>query len=317
MTNKKTILVTGVGGQLGSELYRISKKNTKYTFLFSEIFCSKVFCDYSILDITDEQAVIDFFQRTPIDVCINAAAYTAVDAAESHEVPARKVNVDGVRNLARACQKHGALFLHISTDFIFDGQKSTPYTEEDVPRPLNVYAQTKLESEKVAMKTCKYTLILRTAWLYSRFGRNFVKTIMEKARERDKLSVVADQIGTPTYAADLAARLFHIIDVYDEALPEIKKTLYGIYHYTNEGSASWYDFAQAILEYSGIVCELTPISTNEYPLPARRPVYSVLDKKKIQDSFGITIPDWRESLRRSILEMEDFVLDEKKGLLPF
>lgn len=299
MKNKKTILVTGAGGQLGSELQEISKNDTTYSFIFSEIFG-----DYSILDITNEDEVSTYFKNNAIDFCINAAAYTAVDAAETHEDIARKVNVDGVRNLARACQKYGALFLHISTDFVFDGSQSTPYDEDDVANPLSVYGKTKLESEQVALKECAQTVILRTAWLYSCFGKNFVKTILEKGVERGKLSVVADQIGTPTYAADLADVLMKIIEIYDATPSNERGTLYGIYHYTNEGVASWYDFAQAIVEYGGIACELTPISTNEYPLPAARPAFSVLSKKKIRDQFDITIPHWRESLKKCIMRMK-------------
>ncbi|MBI2644616.1 dTDP-4-dehydrorhamnose reductase [Candidatus Uhrbacteria bacterium] len=303
MEHKKIILVTGANGQLGSELQEISKRNTSYTFLFSEVFCSKNFCDYSILDITDENAVQSFFQDHVIDICINTAAYTAVDAAETHEEVARKVNVNGGENLARACKKHGALFVHMSTDFVFDGLQSVPYTEEDIPRPLNMYAQTKYESEQCALKECEQTIILRTAWLYSHFGKNFVKTILEKGKEQGKLSVVTDQIGTPTYAADLAEALLRIISVYDAADQEEKKTFYGVYHYTNEGVASWYDFAQAIIEYSDIACEITPVSSVEYLLPARRPAFSVLNKKKIRDRFGIVVPHWRESLKKCILKM--------------
>lgn len=295
MKNKKTILVTGAGGQLGSELQEISKKDTAYNFLFSEIFG-----DYSILDITNEDAVDVYFKNNVIDFCINAAAYTAVDAAETHEDIARKVNVIGVQNLARACQKYGGLFFHISTDFIFDGLQSVPYSEDDIANPLSIYGKTKLESEQVALKECAQTVILRTAWLYSCFGKNFVKTILEKGKERGKLSVVADQIGTPTHAADLADVLMRIIQVVSLGEREI---VHGIYHYTNEGVASWYDFAQSIVEYGGIPCELTPISTQEYLLPARRPAFSVLNKKKIRDRFEMVIPHWRESLRKCIARL--------------
>ncbi len=304
MKNKKTILVTGAGGQLGSELKELSKRNAEYIFLFSEILCSDFFCGYSILDITDKHVVDVYFKNNAIDFCINTAAYTAVDAAESHEEDARKVNVEGVQNLARACKKYGALFIHISTDFVFDGLQSVPYTEEDIPHPLNVYAQTKLESEQIALKECEQTIILRTAWLYSCFGKNFVKTILEKGKERGKLSVVFDQIGTPTYAADLAEALLRIIQTYITVSPEKKNVLHGIYHYTNEGVASWYDFAQAIIEYGGIIYEVMPVSSQEYLLPARRPAFSVLYKKKIRDRFGITIPYWRESLKKCIMKME-------------
>jgi len=292
--NKKTILITGSLGQLGSELKELSEKHDVYHFIFIDI---------AELDITNEIAVQKFFQDHQIHVCINTAAYTAVDAAESNQELAYKINVNGVRYLASACAQQDVLFMHISTDFVFDGTKSIPYTEEDIPQPLNIYGRTKLDGECAAFGVCKKSIIIRTAWLYSCFGKNFVKTILEKGKERGKLSIVYDQIGTPTYAKDLARALMQIIEMHNTTEQDKKEMLYGIYHYTNEGCASWYDFAQSIIEYSGIACALMPVTTQEYVTPAR-PAYSILNKKKIRERFGITIPHWRESLKKCLASGE-------------
>ena len=291
MEDRKTILVTGSLGQLGSELRRLSVQYPAYQFQY---------VDLKELDITDGTAIQAFFQSNLVHACINTAAYTAVDAAESNKELAKNINVEGVRNIARACANTHALFMHISTDFVFDGEKTTPYAEHDVPRPLNYYGLTKREGEYVAFDECPKTIIIRTAWLYSQFGKNFVKTILQKGKELGNLSIVSDQIGTPTYAKDLADALLQIIVQYDRADDAARSTLHGTYHYTNEGVASWYDFAQSIIEYGGISCVVLPIRTAQYPTPALRPAMSVLEKRKIRETFHLHIPHWRESLRDCI-----------------
>lgn len=276
------ILITGANGQLGSEFQ-------KRTFsLLDEIF----YTDVEELDITDLKAVISFIERHDIDTIINCAAYTAVDRAEEDREKAVKVNRDAVANLAKAATKLGCLLIHISTDYVFDGNHDVPYTEKDPVNPQTVYGQTKLEGEQAIKSSgCMY-LIIRTAWLYSGFGNNFVKTMLRLADERKEINVVNDQWGTPTYAGDLADAIIRILERNE--LPELE----GIYHYTNEGVCNWYDFAKEIIELSGKDCIVRPISTEQYPTKAKRPAYSVLDKTKIKKVFDLEIPDWKDALKR-------------------
>lgn len=276
------ILITGANGQLGSEFQ-------KRTFsLLDEIF----YTDVEELDITDLKAVISFIERHDIDTIINCAAYTAVDRAEEDREKATKVNRDAVANLAKAATKLGCLLIHISTDYVFDGNHDVPYTEKDPVNPQTVYGQTKLEGEQAIKSSgCMY-LIIRTAWLYSGFGNNFVKTILRLSDERKEINVVNDQWGTPTYAGDLADAIIRILERNE--LPELE----GIYHYTNEGVCNWYDFAKEIIELSGKDCIVRPISTEQYPTKAKRPAYSVLDKTKIKKVFDLEIPDWKDALKR-------------------
>lgn len=261
----------------------------KRTFsLLDEIF----YTDVEELDITDLKAVISFIERHDIDTIINCAAYTAVDRAEEDREKATKVNRDAVANLAKAATKLGCLLIHISTDYVFDGNHDVPYTEKDPVNPQTVYGQTKLEGEQAIKSSgCMY-LIIRTAWLYSGFGNNFVKTMLRLADERKEINVVNDQWGTPTYAGDLADAIIRILERNE--LPELE----GIYHYTNEGVCNWYDFAKEIIELSGKHCIVRPISTEQYPTKAKRPAYSVLDKTKIKKVFDLEIPDWKDALKR-------------------
>ena len=275
-----TILVTGGNGQLGCAL-RLASAESQHRFVFTDI---------EELDITSATAVEAFFSREKFDVVVNCAAYTAVDLAEDNEEQANLINHKAVAILADACKRHNATLIHISTDYIFSGNADTPYNEESAPAPISVYGRTKLAGERAILESgCKY-IILRTAWLYSQFGRNFVKTMRELTATRSEIRVVADQIGTPTYAGDLAETITYIINS-----GQLSKC--GIYNYSNEGQCSWYDFAVEIARLSGnLGCKINPCATADYPTKARRPQYSVLDKSKIIATFGLAIPEWRESL---------------------
>ena len=279
------VLVTGAKGQLGQSLQFISGKYTDIDF---------VFCDSSTLDITNLNNVKHVFQQFKPNYCINAAAYTAVDKAESESEKAFAINVTGAKNLAEVCKETNCILLHISTDFVFDGTKKTPYTEADIPNPTGVYGQTKLDGEKAIQGTFDNYYIIRTSWVYSQFGANFMKTMLRLASERDSLSVVNDQIGTPTHAVHLAECLVKIIKTNNQQ-PTINN--FGIYNFSNEGQCSWYDFAKKIFEINNINLNLQPIPTTSYPTPAQRPSYSVLDKSKIKRVFGVEIEDWEESLK--------------------
>lgn len=286
--NAKTILVTGSNGQLGNELRVLAAEdNGGNTFLFA---------DKEELDICDAEAVYNFTERHAVDVIINCAAYTAVDKAERDEDAAYAINAVAPGNLARAMAKRGGRLIHVSTDYVFNGEAFTPYTEECPVCPMSVYGRTKLEGEKAALSACDDTVIVRTSWLYSSFGHNFVKTMLRLGVERQELGVVFDQVGSPTYARDLAAAILAIV---------AKPGHPGIYHYANEGVTSWYDFTVAIHRLAGITtCKVRPIHTKEYPTPAKRPHYSVLDKSKIKNTFGIEIPHWADSLAQCMKLLE-------------
>lgn len=270
-------LVTGANGQLGCELRRLIP--------------NAVFADSKMLDITGTTDVMNFVREKNIDLIINCAAYTAVDKAESEPDIARRVNVDGVRNLALT----GVPLIHISTDYVFDGKGHRPYSPSDKTNPVSVYGQTKLQGENVIMGITKTAVIIRTAWLYSAYGNNFVKTMLRLGAERDELNVVTDQIGTPTWAADLAAAIVKVAGA-------LKPGTRAIYHYSNAGACSWYDFAHSIMELSGLKCKVNPINTAQYPTPAKRPHYSVLDKGDIVRDFGVSVPHWRDSLKKALDE---------------
>ncbi len=276
------ILVTGANGQLGSEL-----KKAGFTAL-DRVF----FTDVAELDITDKKAVESYVSRNDIDTIVNCAAYTAVDKAEEEPDKAELINVKAVENLVEVADKQGCLLVHVSTDYVFDGMASEPYTEKSATNPQTVYGRTKLAGEKAIKKSGCLAIIIRTAWLYSEYGTNFVKTILRLAKEKGELNVVADQVGTPTYAADLAAAIVRILS--DECVAD--KT--GIYHFSNEGVCSWYDFAQEIVQLSGEECRVNAVTTAEYPAKAHRPAYSVLDKAKIKQVFGVAVPEWQEALGR-------------------
>jgi dTDP-4-dehydrorhamnose reductase len=277
----KKILITGAGGQLGSEIQALSPRYTDRAFTFS---------DYQELDIADRARVTEFISGGDYYAVINCAAYTAVDKAESEKDKAYLINETGAEYLAEACARTGTKFIHISTDFIFDGTISRPILEDDKPNPLSVYGASKLAGELAVQKANPESLIIRTSWVYSSFGSNFVKTILRLCTERENLSVISDQVGTPTYAHDLAA---FILDKLDEV---VREKISGVFNYSNEGVASWYDFAVAIRDIAGLKTKIHPIDTTQYPTPAVRPKYSVLDKKKLKSTFRVEIPYWRDSL---------------------
>ncbi len=275
------VLVTGASGQLGQALQSIVGNYPEMVFHFA---------NYTTANITDKTQLQLLFSELQPDYCINAAAYTAVDKAESEAQKAHDINVVGARNVAEICQEFHTTLLHVSTDFVFDGQQKTPYKESDKTNPQGVYGLTKRQGEEAIVAVLKEHFIIRTSWLYSRFGNNFMKTMLKLGNERTSLNVVDDQIGTPTHAVDLAKALLSII--------QSGKKSYGIYHFSNEGSTSWYGFAKAIFDFNGVKIELNPIPTSAYPTPAKRPEYSVLDKSKIKETFGIAIRNWEESLNQ-------------------
>lgn len=280
------VLVTGAAGQLGQSLQFIAKNYPKIDF---------VFCSSKDLDITNIENCKSVFNQFKPNYCINAAAYTAVDKAETEPEKAYTINVTGAKNIAQICKKYDTVLIHISTDFVFDGIKKTPYIEEDQPNPTCVYGQTKFDGEKAIQSTFDNYYIIRTSWVYSQFGANFMKTMLRLASERDSLSVVNDQIGTPTHAIDLAKCLLKIIETNNQ---QPTTDNFGIYNFSNEGQCSWYDFAKEIFRANNISINLQPIPTSSYPTPAKRPKYSVLDKSKIKRVFGVVIEDWEGSLKK-------------------
>ena len=283
----KNILITGANGQLGNEMRIVAAEQSNATYHFTDV---------AELDICNEEAIESFVADHAIDCIVNCAAYTNVNKAEEDAVLCDKLNHLAPANLARVAAKHGAALIHISTDYVFNGEHYIPYTEEDTTCPNSVYGTTKLAGEEAIMALCPTAVIIRTAWLYSTFGNNFVKTMLRLGSERTELGVVFDQIGTPTYAHDLACAIQQIIT---------KGIVRGIYHYSNEGVCSWYDFTKAIFALGGITnCALKPLHTDEYPTPAARPHYSVLDKTKIKQTYGIEVPYWMDSLRKCIKQIE-------------
>ena len=280
------ILITGCNGQLGNEIQLLQAQYAQHTWFNTDV---------NELDITDKAAIERFVEANEIDGIVNCAAYTAVDKAESDPQLARKLNADAPAFLAEAVAKRGGWMVQVSTDYVFNGTKHTPYVETDEPCPNSIYGQTKLEGEQAVSKLCPNAMIIRTAWLYSEFGNNFVKTMIRLGREREQLGVIFDQVGTPTYAHDLAMVIMTAID------SGIKP---GVYHFSNEGVTSWYDFTKSIHRLSGInTCQVSPLHTAEYPTPACRPAYSVLDKTKIKAAYGIEIPHWEESLAKCIAKL--------------
>ena len=283
----KNILITGANGQLGNEMRVLSAENPEYTYFFTDV---------AELDICNEQAVLDFVKANNIHVIVNCAAYTAVDNAEDNVELCTKLNADAVGYLAKAAEANGAEFIQISTDYVFDGTAHIPYQETEPTCPNSVYGKTKLAGEQNALLLCSRSMVIRTAWLYSTFGNNFVKTMIRLGKERDSLGVIFDQVGTPTYARDLAPAIFAAIR---------QGVTPGIYHFSNEGVCSWYDFTKAIHRLAGInTCSVKPLHTSEYPTKAKRPHYSVLDKTRIKETYHIEIPYWMDSLQSCIAELE-------------
>ena len=277
------ILITGCNGQLGNEMQLLEKENPQHTYFNTDV---------AELDITNQQAIENFVAENAIDGIVNCAAYTAVDKAEDNEALCQLLNAEAPAYLAHAIGKQGGWMIQISTDYVFDGTNHTPYTEDEDTCPNSVYGKTKLVGELNVQKLCERSMIIRTAWMYSTFGNNFVKTMIRLGKEKPELGVIFDQIGTPTYARDLARVIMTAIN---------KGIVPGIYHFSNEGVISWYDFTKAIHRLAGITsCHVRPLHTAEYPTPAARPHYSVLDKTKIKQTYGIEVPYWEESLKECI-----------------
>jgi len=280
------ILITGCNGQLGNEMQLLEKVHPEHNYFNTDV---------AELDITDQQAVEAFVNEHDIDGIVNCAAYTAVDKAEDNEELCNKLNAEAPAYLAHAVGQRGGWMVQISTDYVFDGTNHTPYVEDDDTCPNSVYGKTKLVGELNVQKLCERSVVIRTAWLYSTFGNNFVKTMIRLGKEKAELGVIFDQIGTPTYARDLAVAIFAVIE---------KGVVPGIYHFSNEGVISWYDFTKAIHRIAGITtCHVKPLHTAEYPTPAARPHYSVLDKTKIKQTYGIEVPYWEESLEVCVLKL--------------
>ena len=282
------ILITGCNGQLGNEIQLLEKDYPQHVWFNTDV---------QELDISNQLAVEQFVAENKIDGIVNCAAYTAVDKAEDNKELCTTLNMVAPAYLAAAVEKRGGRMIQISTDYVFDGTKHTPYIETDTPSPNSVYGSTKLAGELGVSKFCKKSVIIRTAWLYSTFGNNFVKTMIRLGKEKPELGVIFEQIGTPTYARDLAVAIMTIIN---------KGIVPGVYHFTNEGVISWYDFTKAIHRIAGITtCHVRPLHTAEYPTPANRPHYSVLDKTKIKETYGIEIPYWEESLKDCLEKIEE------------
>ena len=285
MAENKTILVTGANGQLGSEMQVLTIAYPNYNFLF---------VTKDKLAIDDEEAIKQYFLDHKIDYCVNCAAYTAVDKAETEVEKALLINGTAVGNLAAICKLNNTQFIHISTDYVFDGTATSPYKEDNVVSPVNSYGATKLKGEELALHNNPASIIIRTSWVYSSFGNNFVKTMLRLMKEREQISVVSDQVGCPTYAADLAGAIMQIIttkNIEEQA---------GIYNYSNAGVINWHQFAVSIKELTNSKCLVNPIPSSQYPTPAKRPAYSVLDTSKIQKNFNIQIPEWKDSLQKCL-----------------
>lgn len=283
--SKPTILVTGANGQLGSALKGLADAHPEFDFIF---------VSRAEMPIDEPETVQHFFQTHRPAYCINTAAYTAVDKAETEKVQAFRINGEAVGLLAAVCAAFGTKFIHISTDYVFDGSSPEPYKEESPVNPVNTYGLSKLKGEALCLYHNPDAIIIRTAWVYAESGNNFVKTMLRLMKERPAINVVNDQVGAPTYAVDLAAAILTIISRSQLASHP------GIYHYSNKGRISWYDFAVAIKELTGSACVVHPIPSSQYPTPAKRPSFSLLNTQKIQDTFGLTIPDWKDSLQQCL-----------------
>ena len=286
-----TILITGANGQLGSEFRELAQAWPAFNF---------VFAGKEDLPVEDASAVRRYFETNSINFCINCAAYTAVDKAETEADLAYRINAEAVGNLASACKVHEAVFIHISTDYVFDGTADQPYKEDHPVSPVNLYGASKLEGEELAIQNYPGSIIIRTSWVYSSFGNNFLKTMLRLMSERESINVVSDQQGCPTYAADLADAIMQIVSQQLAPATSRSVSASNIYHYANTGITNWYEFAEAIKNISEKSCLVNPIPTTAYPTPAKRPAYSVLDTFKIQQAFNIAIPFWKESLEKCI-----------------
>jgi dTDP-4-dehydrorhamnose reductase len=290
---KPTILITGAAGQVGNEFRFLAFTHSQFQFIYTDV---------EQLDITKLGETLRFFKRSTPQYVVNCAAYTAVDRAETDVALATKINVNGARNLAKACQATGATLIQLSTDYVYHNNQNTPFKEGDKTSPKGVYAKTKLRGDLAALKFCERAIVIRTSWVYGTFGNNFVKTMLRLGKEREELNVIFDQIGTPTYARDLARAILKIAQKIENQDVE-PKILKGVFHYSNEGVTSWYDFTKAIFDIRDIPCRVNPIETSQYPTPAARPPFSVLNKAKFRETFGIEIPYWRDSLVACLKEL--------------
>lgn len=279
----KTVLITGANGQLGNSIRLLSGKHPRFNFLFTDV---------DQLDICDKEAVRLYVQNNAIDYIVNCAAYTAVDKAEDNIELCTRINRDAVRYLGEAAEIEGARTIHVSTDYVFDGTNYCPYVETDPTCPVSIYGKTKLEGETALLEACPDAVIIRTAWLYSEFGSNFVKAVLRLSENPNELRFIFDQVGTPTYAGDLAAAILQIIEQGEDGAYHP-----GIYHFSDEGVCSWYDFTVKIVQLAGRSNKVVPIETKDYPTRASRPHYSVLNKSKIKKTYGLIIPHWEESLQ--------------------
>ena len=290
------ILITGCNGQLGNEMQLLAKQNPQHRYFLTDVVIPEG-VNATVLDITKKDDVEGFVEKNDIDCIVNCAAFTAVDKAEEATELCRLLNGDAPGILAEAVGKRGGCMIQISTDYVFDGTNHIPYTEDAPTCPNSVYGSTKLDGEKAVVAACKNYMIIRTAWLYSTFGNNFVKTMIRLGKEKPSLGVIFDQVGTPTYARDLAVAIMTAIN---------KGVVPGIYHFSDEGVTSWYDFTKTIHRIAGITtCDVRPLHTSEYPTPAARPHFSVLDKTKIKQTYGIEIPYWEDSLRECVEKLKD------------
>jgi dTDP-4-dehydrorhamnose reductase len=291
------ILVTGGTGQLGQSIKRLANQYPNFEFTFPE---------RDVLDLTEQKSIADYFNQHSFQYIINCAAYTAVDKAESEPENADQINHRSVEEIEKIAKKQNSTLIHISTDYVFNGQSFKPYTEDNKTSPTSVYGLTKLHGEQAVLEQDSAGCIIRTSWVYSEYGNNFVKTMLKLGKERDSLGVIFDQVGTPTYALDLAQAIMDIVieneesGILSEDSPEQR-----IFHFSNEGVCSWYDFAKAIFEISGVDCHVNPIETKDYPTPAKRPHYSVLNKAKIKSAFGIEIPYWKDSLSNCLQRLKE------------
>lgn len=283
----KNVLVTGANGQLGQAIRKRAGSYPSFSFFYTDV---------DTLDITNKDAVYAYLNKYGIHTVINAAAYTAVNMAEEDMYNAYQINAEAVKILAEAARDHNSRLIHVSTDYVFDGMNHRPYVETDGTRPVSAYGRTKLAGEILLQEILEDAVIVRTSWLYSETGNNFVKTMLRLGKEREELKVVFDQIGTPTYAGDLADALLIILSK-EESCAYVP----GIYHFSNEGVCSWYDFARKIMELAGLSCKVTPVETKDYPTPATRPAYSVLNKAKIKDTYNLIIPHWEEALKKCLI----------------
>ena len=294
MTNIKTLLVIGSTGQLGQSIKSIAIDYPNYDFIFSNRLQ---------LDLGNEKSITDFFQNKPYDVIINCAAHTAVDKAESEAELANQINHLAVQQLANIAKQHSIKLIHISTDYVFNGKQHRPYLETDEVEPQGVYGKTKLSGEQAIQKSQKTNaIIIRTGWVYSEYGNNFVKTMLKLGSERESLNVIFDQVGTPTYAGDLAKAIMAVVQIDNFSQTDFKTQ---IHHFSNEGVCSWYDFTKTIFELTNTQCQVSPIETKNYPTPATRPHYSVLNKAKIKQTYNLTIPYWKDSLQQCLTTLKE------------